>query len=92
MRFLRIRLQAVVAPVYGYAIRGAVWADGARSSGCQIYLGLENEQLYEKRGQAVATDVRLVLGEVLSNTGRATNLETVFPDTGLNHGRLLNLV
>jgi uncharacterized protein (DUF1501 family) len=68
---------------------------GGRVNGGRVYgkwPGLETEQLYEQRDLAITTDFRAVLGELLTNTMRATDLEKVFPEAGLRSNQFLNLV
>ena len=68
---------------------------GGRVNGGRVYgkwPGLETEQLYEQRDLAITTDFRAVLGEVLTKTMRATDLEKVFPAAGLKPNQFLNLV
>lgn len=54
--------------------------------------GLENEQLNQGRDLALTTDYRAVLGEVVSRTIGADNLELVFPGARLRAGEFLRLV
>ena len=54
--------------------------------------GLENEQLNEGRDLALTTDFRDVLGEIVTRTLGARNLEAVFPDVRLTPANFLHLV
>lgn len=54
--------------------------------------GLDNDQLNEGRDLRMTTDYREVLGEVVSQTLGATNLDTIFPGAALNHSRFLRFV
>jgi uncharacterized protein (DUF1501 family) len=54
--------------------------------------GLGPEQLNEGRDLALTTDYRQVLGEVLTHTLGAENLETVFPGAQINPRGFLRLV
>jgi uncharacterized protein (DUF1501 family) len=68
---------------------------GGKVKGGKVYgrwPGLANEQLNEGRDLAVTTDFRQVLGEAVSKTIGATNLELVFPGAGLRADRFLRLV
>ena len=54
--------------------------------------GLDNDQLNEGRDLVLTTDFRNVLGEVVSQTLGATNMEAVFPGAGLSPTRFLRIV
>jgi uncharacterized protein (DUF1501 family) len=54
--------------------------------------GLENEQLNEGRDLALTTDFRQVLGEVVTQTLGAENMERVFPGARLNRESFLEIV
>jgi uncharacterized protein (DUF1501 family) len=54
--------------------------------------GLDNDQLNEGRDLVLTTDFRNVLGEVVSQTLGATNMETVFPGAQLAPARFLRIV
>jgi uncharacterized protein (DUF1501 family) len=54
--------------------------------------GLAPEQLNEGRDLALTTDYRQVLGELVTRTLGADNLELVFPGAKLTPGRFLHLV
>jgi uncharacterized protein (DUF1501 family) len=54
--------------------------------------GLSNEQLNQGRDLALTTDFRAVLGEVVTHTLGAENLEMVFPGAGLKRDGFLRLV
>jgi len=49
-------------------------------------------QLYEDRDLAITTDFRQVLGEAAFKTLGARNLDIVFPDSGLQNNRFLNIL
>jgi uncharacterized protein (DUF1501 family) len=53
--------------------------------------GLDHEQLNEGRDLALTTDYRQVLGELVTRTLGANNLELVFPGAKLTPGRFLHL-
>jgi uncharacterized protein (DUF1501 family) len=68
---------------------------GGSVNGGKVYSrwpGLSNEQLNEGRDLALTTDYRQVLGEVVSKTMGATNLDLVFPGARLASGSFLKLV
>jgi uncharacterized protein (DUF1501 family) len=54
--------------------------------------GLEQEQLNEGRDLALTTDYRQVLGEVVTHTLGASNLDLVFPGARLQSNSFLQLV
>jgi uncharacterized protein (DUF1501 family) len=67
---------------------------GCNVKGGKVYgrwPGLENEQLNEGRDLALTTDFRQVLGEVVSRTLGASNLDLVFPGAGVSPNRWLRL-
>jgi uncharacterized protein (DUF1501 family) len=68
---------------------------GGQVKGGKVYgrwPGLDNEQLNEGRDLALTTDFRLALGEVVTHTLGAENLELVFPGARLVPGKFLRLV
>ena len=68
---------------------------GGSVKGGKIYgkwPGLANEQLNEGRDLAITTDYRRVLGEVVSKTLSATNLETTFPGAQLSPHQFLGVL
>jgi uncharacterized protein (DUF1501 family) len=78
---------------HGHA--NAMFVLGGNVKGGKVYgrwPGLENEQLNEGRDLALTTDFRQVLGEVVTQTLGAENLEMVFPGARLNRGSFLKLV
>ena len=78
---------------HGHA--NAMFVLGGKVKGGRVYgrwPGLENEQLNEGRDLALTTDYRQVLGEVITHSLGAENLELVFPGTRLNRSSFLNLV
>jgi uncharacterized protein (DUF1501 family) len=65
---------------------------GSKVKGGKVYgrwPGLENEQLNEGRDLALTTDFRAVLGEVVTRSMGATNLDLVFPGAGLSPNKWL---
>jgi len=67
---------------------------GAHVSGGKVYgrwPGLAHEQLNEGRDLALTTDYRQVLGEIVSTTLGANNLNLVFPGANLQPNRFLRL-
>jgi uncharacterized protein (DUF1501 family) len=77
---------------HGHA--NAMFVLGADIKGGKVYgrwPGLANEQLNEGRDLALTTDYRQVLGEVVSNTLGASNLDVVFPGARLAPNRFLRL-
>jgi uncharacterized protein (DUF1501 family) len=78
---------------HGHA--NAMFVLGGNVKGGKVYgrwPGLENEQLNEGRDLALTTDYRQVLGEVVTQTLGAENLELVFPGARLSRGNFLKLV
>jgi uncharacterized protein (DUF1501 family) len=78
---------------HGHA--NAMFVLGANVKGGKVYghwPGLENEQLNEGRDLALTTDFRQVLGEVVTETLGAENLEMVFPGARLSRENLLKLI
>ena len=78
---------------HGHA--NAMFVLGGNVKGGKVYgnwPGLDNEQLNEGRDLALTTDFRQVLGEVVTQTLGAENLELVFPGARLNRGNFLKLV
>ena len=68
---------------------------GGNVKGGKVYgrwPGLNNEQLNEGRDLALTTDYRQVLGELVTSTMAATNLDLVFPGAQLRPTRFLSLV
>ena len=54
--------------------------------------GLDNDQLNEGRDLVLTTDYRQVLGEVVTRTLGASNLDVVFPGAAITPSRFLRLV
>jgi uncharacterized protein (DUF1501 family) len=78
---------------HGHA--NAMFVLGGRVNGGKVYgkwPGLSNEQLNQGRDLALTTDYRAVLGEVVSSTIGARDLEKVFPGASLNPAGFLRLV
>lgn len=78
---------------HGHA--NAMFVLGGSVKGGKVYgkwPGLDNDQLNEGRDLVLTTDFRSVLGEVVSQTLGATNMQTVFPGAGLTPNRFLRLV
>ena len=78
---------------HGHA--NAMFVLGGQVKGGKVYgrwPGLNNEQLNEGRDLTVTTDFRSVLGEVVTRTLGANNLEMVFPGAQLSASRFLRLV
>jgi uncharacterized protein (DUF1501 family) len=78
---------------HGHA--NAMFVLGGQVKGGKVYgrwPGLANEQLNEGRDLALTTDYRQVLGEVVTHTLGAGNLETVFPGASLAPNRFLRLI
>ena len=78
---------------HGHA--NAMFVLGGKVKGGKVYgrwPGLDNAQLNEGRDLALTTDYRQVLGEVVTRTLGAGNLETVFPGAALAPNRFLRLV
>ena len=68
---------------------------GGQVKGGKVYgrwPGLSNEQLNQGRDLALTTDYRAVLGEVVSRTLGAENLEMVFPGAAINRNQFLRLI
>jgi uncharacterized protein (DUF1501 family) len=68
---------------------------GGHVNGGKVYgrwPGLANEQLNEGRDLAVTTDFRQVLGEAVSKTIGARNLDAVFPNAQLRPDRFLRIL
>ncbi len=77
---------------HGHA--NAMFVLGGEVKGGKVYgrwPGLANEQLNQGRDLALTTDYRTVLGEVVTRTMGAENLELVFPGAGLARERFLRL-
>ena len=77
---------------HGHA--NAMFVLGADVKGGKVYgrwPGLANEQLNEGRDLALTTDYRQVLGEVVTRTMGANNLELIFPGAKLSPNRFLRL-
>ena len=78
---------------HGHA--NAMFVLGGDVKGGKVYgkwPGLDNEQLNQGRDLALTTDYRQVLGEVVTHTLGAENLETVFPGAQINPRGFLRLV
>jgi uncharacterized protein (DUF1501 family) len=78
---------------HGHA--NAMFVLGPDVKGGKVYgrwPGLANEQLNEGRDLALTTDYRAVLGEVVSKTLGADNLERVFPGARLRSDGFLRLM
>jgi uncharacterized protein (DUF1501 family) len=78
---------------HGHA--NAMFVLGGQVKGGKVYgkwPGLDNDQLNEGRDLALTTDYRQVLGEVVTHTLGAENLETVFPGAQINPRGFLRLV
>jgi len=78
---------------HGHA--NAMFVLGGQVKGGKVYgrwPGLNNEQLNQGRDLALTTDYRQVLGEVVTQTLGAHNLELVFPGARLEPNRFLRLV
>jgi uncharacterized protein (DUF1501 family) len=68
---------------------------GGQVKGGKVYgrwPGLANEQLNQGRDLAMTTDYRQVLGEIVTQTLGAENLNFIFPGAGLLPGQFLRLV
>jgi uncharacterized protein (DUF1501 family) len=68
---------------------------GGNIKGGKVYgqwPGLEDHQLNEGRDLALTTDYRQVIGEVVSKTIGAADLELVFPGAKLAPRQFLNIV
>jgi len=78
---------------HGHA--NAMFVLGGNVKGGKVYgkwPGLADHQLNEGRDLTITTDYRQVLGEVVSKTIGATNLEATFPGAMLNPKQFLGLV
>jgi uncharacterized protein (DUF1501 family) len=78
---------------HGHA--NAMFVLGGDVKGGKVYgrwPGLDNDQLNEGRDLVLTTDFRNVLGEVVSQTLGATNMETVFPGAQLAPASFLRIV
>jgi uncharacterized protein (DUF1501 family) len=78
---------------HGHA--NAMFVLGGSVKGGKVYgrwPGLSNEQLNEGRDLAVTTDFRQVLGEAVSKSIGAKNLDMVFPGAQLRQDRFLRIV
>jgi uncharacterized protein (DUF1501 family) len=78
---------------HGHA--NAMFVLGGQVKGGKVYgkwPGLDNDQLNEGRDLALTTDYRQVLGEVVTHTLGAENLELVFPGARIARGSFLRLV
>ena len=78
---------------HGHA--NAMFVLGGQVKGGKVYgrwPGLDNDQLNEGRDLTLTTDFRQVLGEVVTHTLGAENLELVFPGARLDPSGFLRLV
>ncbi len=78
---------------HGHA--NAMFILGGNVKGGKVYgrwPGLDNDQLNEGRDLVLTTDYRQVLGEVVTKSLGASNLDVVFPGAGLSPNRFLRLV
>jgi len=78
---------------HGHA--NAIFVLGCEVKGGKVYgrwPGLDNEQLNEGLDLALTTDYREVLGEVVTRTLGASNLDLVFPGAGIAPNNFLRLV
>jgi uncharacterized protein (DUF1501 family) len=78
---------------HGHA--NAMFILGGDVKGGKVYgrwPGLDNDQLNEGRDLVLTTDYRAVLGEVVTKTLGAGNLDIVFPGAGLMPNRFLRLI
>jgi uncharacterized protein (DUF1501 family) len=78
---------------HGHA--NAMFVLGGNVKGGKVYgkwPGLDNHQLNEGRDLALTTDYRQVLGEVVSKTIGANDLDLVFPGARIGSDRFLQLV
>ncbi len=78
---------------HGHA--NAMFVLGANVKGGRVHgrwPGLAQEQLNEGRDLALTTDYRQVLGELVTRTIGANNLDLVFPGAKLTAGRFLRIV
>jgi uncharacterized protein (DUF1501 family) len=77
---------------HGHA--NAIFVLGGGVKGGKVYgkwPGLADEQLNEGRDLAITTDYRQVLGELVTKTMAAPNLEVTFPGARLNRSSFLGL-
>jgi uncharacterized protein (DUF1501 family) len=78
---------------HGHA--NAMFVLGGKVKGGKVYgrwPGLDNDQLNEGRDLALTTDYRQVLGEVVTNSLGADDLEVIFPGAGVAPNKFLRLV
>src|SRR5579863_7824274 len=78
---------------HGHA--NAMFVLGGQVKGGKVYgkwPGLDDDQLNEGRDLALTTDYRQVLGEVVTRTLGAENLDAVFPGARLSRDGFLRLV
>ena len=78
---------------HGHA--NAMFVLGGQVKGGKVYGGLARPlsgQLNQGRDLALTTDYRQVLGEIVTQTLGAENLNRIFPGAGLSPSRFLNLV
>jgi uncharacterized protein (DUF1501 family) len=78
---------------HGHA--NAMFVLGGQVKGGKVYgkwPGLDDDQLNQGRDLALTTDYRAVLGEVVTRSLGAQNLELVFPGARLNRAGFLRLV
>ena len=78
---------------HGHA--NAMFVLGGQVKGGKVYgrwPGLSDEQLNQGRDLALTTDYRQVLGEVVTQSLGAENLDLVFPGAGLAPNRFLRIV
>jgi uncharacterized protein (DUF1501 family) len=78
---------------HGHA--NAMFVLGGQVKGGKVYgkwPGLDDDQLDQGRDLALTTDYRAVLGELVTRTLGAENLELVFPGARLNRAGFLRLV
>lgn len=78
---------------HGHA--NAMFVLGGQVKGGKVYgrwPGLSEEQLNQGRDLALTTDYRQVLGEVVTQSLGAENLDLVFPGAGLAPNRFLHIV
>jgi uncharacterized protein (DUF1501 family) len=77
---------------HGHA--NAMFVLGGNVKGGKVYgkwPGLDDHQLNEGRDLTITTDYRNVLGEVVSKTIGANNLEITFPGARLNANQFLGM-
>ena len=77
---------------HGHA--NAMFVLGGKIKGGKVYgrwPGLDNDQLNQGRDLALTTDVRQVLGEVVTHTMGTENLDLVFPGAAVARTRFLRL-